>query len=429
MKPNQRSPELRVNKATAVQVNIRTRVNSANIRHETHNGRDHIVMPSYTLPGGVVMNRGLYPATEIDAHYKELEGTLAPLGHPTVDGQFVSAFSPEGINVGHIGAWNRNVKKSGNRIYLEKWLDVEVANRTDGGRRLIERVEALAHGEDVPPIHTSVAVFLEQIPAPEGAADYDWVAKITGVDHDAILLDEVGAATPEQGVGLMVNADAATPAVNSGALEGESYGDKMARLSAAVSETFAPGPDDYAYVADFTDTQVVIIKNGGQSALYGYTIDGTKVRFGGTGVPVQRRESWVLKLNQLLFGNGGRSDPGKHVKEKSSMDEKERAEFREAITNDVKGIIQPLADQVTAIQANQTALTERLTANERAAEADKRAAVEAKFGKVVADGLTGNALDEMFKQCGTAASLAGNSGEPATETGAPDPAKYFGGAQ
>ena len=111
------------------------------------------------------------------------------------------------------------------------------------------------------------------------------------------------------------------------------------------------------------------------------------------------------------------------------MDEKERAEFREALTNDVKGLIQPLADQVTAIQANQTALTERLTANERAAEADKRAAVEAKFGKVVADGLTGNALDEMFKQCGTAASLAGNSGEPATETGAPDPIKYFGGAQ
>lgn len=111
------------------------------------------------------------------------------------------------------------------------------------------------------------------------------------------------------------------------------------------------------------------------------------------------------------------------------MDEKERAEFREALTNDVKGLIQPLADQVTAIQANQTALTERLTANERAAEADKRAAVEAKFGKVVADGLTGNALDEMFKQCGTAASLAGNSGEPTTETGAPDPAKYFGGAQ
>lgn len=419
---------LKVNKSNAVRVNVQTRVNSASIRRETHNGREHIVMPSYTLPSGVIMNRGLYPAAEIDAHYQELEGTLAPLGHPTVDGKFVSAFSPEGINVGHIGAWNRNVKKSGNRVYLEKWLDVEVASQTEGGRRLIERVEALAAGEDVPPIHTSVAVYLTQQPAPNGEKAYDWVAKIEGVDHDAILLDEVGAATPEQGVGLMVNADDAQPVTNSGALEGESYGDKMNRLSTAVSETFAPGPDEFAYVADFTDNQVVVVRNGGAATLYGYAIDNGKVTFDAQGTPVQRRESWVLRLNRFLFGNGGRPDPGEHTKEKSDMDEKERAEFREALTNDVKGLIQPLADQVTAIQANQTALNERLTANERAAEADKRAAVEAKFGKVVADGLTGNALDEMFKQCGTAASLAGNSGEPATETGAPDPAKYFGGA-
>lgn len=420
---------LKVNKSNAVRVNVQTRVNSASIRREVHNGREHIVMPSYTLPSGVIMNRGLYPAAEIDAHYQELEGTLAPLGHPTVDGKFVSAFSPEGINVGHIGAWNRNVKKSGNRVYLEKWLDVEVASQTENGRRLIERVEALAAGEDVPPIHTSVAVYLTQQPAPNGEKAYDWVAKIEGVDHDAILLDEVGAATPEQGVGLMVNADDAQPVANSGALEGESYGDKMNRLSAAVSEAFAPGPDEFAYVADFTDNQVVVVRNGGAATLYGYAVENGKVTFDAQGTPVQRRESWVLRLNRFLFGNGGRPDPGEHTKEKSDMDEKERAEFREAITNDVKGIIQPLADQVTAIQANQTALNERLTANERAAEADKRAAVEAKFGKVVADGLTGNALDEMFKQCGTAASLAGNSGEPATETGAPDPAKYFGGAQ
>ena len=39
-----------------------------------------------------------------------------------------------------------------------------------------------------------------------------WVAQIHGawIMH-AILLHEVGAATPEQGVGLMVNADLVTP--------------------------------------------------------------------------------------------------------------------------------------------------------------------------------------------------------------------------
>ncbi|MBS6404609.1 MAG: hypothetical protein KH393_12745, partial [Tyzzerella nexilis] len=120
-----------------IQVNITTKVNSQSIRRETYNGREHLVLPSYTLPANVVMNGGLYTQEQIDAHYKGLEGTLAPLGHPQVNGQFVSAFSPEGINAGHIGAWNRNVKKSGNRIYLEKWVDVARANESEGGRELL----------------------------------------------------------------------------------------------------------------------------------------------------------------------------------------------------------------------------------------------------------------------------------------------------
>ncbi len=32
------------------------------------------------------MNGGLYTAEQIDKHYPGLEGTLAPLGHPMVDG-------------------------------------------------------------------------------------------------------------------------------------------------------------------------------------------------------------------------------------------------------------------------------------------------------------------------------------------------------
>lgn len=77
------------------QVNVTVQVNSASIRREKYNGREHIVIPSYTLPANVIMNKEFYPESEISAHYQGLEGTLAPLGHPTVNGQHVSAFSPE----------------------------------------------------------------------------------------------------------------------------------------------------------------------------------------------------------------------------------------------------------------------------------------------------------------------------------------------
>ncbi|MEN4503498.1 hypothetical protein V7S81_24000, partial [Enterobacter hormaechei subsp. xiangfangensis] len=279
-----------------MQVNITTKVNSQSIRRETYNGREHLVLPSYTLPANVVMNGGLYTQEQIDAHYKGLEGTLAPLGHPQVNGQFVSAFSPEGINAGHIGAWNRNVKKSGNRIYLEKWVDVARASESEGGRELLERVAAIERGEDVPPIHTSVAAFLDQLEPNEQqrATGAEWVAKIHSMDHDAILLHEVGAATPEQGVGLMVNADLAQPLkANSGALVGESYRERERRLDRAAKAKFAPGTDEYAWVADFTDSQVVIVRNGGDAQVYGYSADGGKITIDDTGTAVARQESWV----------------------------------------------------------------------------------------------------------------------------------------
>ncbi|WP_438801600.1 hypothetical protein [Enterobacter cloacae] len=279
-----------------MQVNITTKVNSQSIRRETYNGREHLVLPSYTLPANVVMNGGLYTQEQIDAHYQGLEGTLAPLGHPQVNGQFVSAFSPEGINASHIGAWNRNVKKSGNRIYLEKWVDVARASESEGGRELLERVAAIERGEDVPPIHTSVAAFLDQLEPNEQqrATGAEWVAKIYSMDHDAILLHEVGAATPEQGVGLMVNADLAQPLkANSGALVGESYREREQRLDRAAKAKFAPGTDEYAWVADFTDSQVVIVRNGGDAQVYGYSADGGKITIDDTGTAVARQESWV----------------------------------------------------------------------------------------------------------------------------------------
>ncbi|WP_259461986.1 hypothetical protein [Enterobacter sp. R1(2018)] len=423
---------------TGIQVNITTKVNSQSIRREVYNGRDHIVIPSYTLPANVIMNNELYPESEIDAHYHGLEGTLAPLGHPTVNGQFVSAFSPEGINVGYAGAWNRNVKKSGNRIYVEKWVDVLKANESENGRELIERVEAIERGEDVPPIHTSVAVFRDQLPATDEqkAMGANYVVKIHAMDHDAILLHEVGAATPEQGVGLMVNADLATPMkVNSGALIGESYRERERRLEKAARDKFASGTDEYCWVADFTDSQAVIIRNGGDAQVYGYTADGGKITFDDTGSPVARQESWVSLIGnkfKALF-NTQEAPATNHQTEGDMPLTKEELEqigsmVSEAVATNTEKAIKPLSEKVDALQANQNKLSETLTANSRAEEVTKRAAVAAVHGEIVANALSGEALDAMFKNLGEPAPIGANSATNPTQTGAPDPATYFGGA-
>lgn len=401
-----------------MQVNVATQVNSKQIRRETYNGREHWVVPSYTLPANVVMNGGLYTASEIDAHFQKLEGTLAPLGHPQVNGQFVSAFSPEGINVGHVGAWNRNVKKQGNRVYLEKWIDIEVAQRTDGGQRLIERLEALERGDDVPPVHTSVTVFLDRIEANEQQkkGGYDWIAKIHGMDHDAILLDEPGAATPEQGVGIMVNADLAQPLqANAGALVGESFRERETRIQNAAKARFAPGQDDYVWVADFTDSQVVIVKNGGAAEAYGYTSEGGKIVFDDTGSPVMRQESWVAAaFNSLKRVFNQQARPAATKEGDMPLTPEEKAELTTDISKAVTAnmaqavadALKPVSEAVQTLQANQQALSDTLTANARAEEADKRKAVAAVHGEIVANALSGEPLDAMFKALGTAAPLA-----------------------
>ncbi|ONM94048.1 hypothetical protein B0B20_32680, partial [Pseudomonas aeruginosa] len=141
---------------------------------------------------------------------------------------------------------------------------------------LLQRVEALERGDDVPPIHTSVAAWLERLQPNESqrTQGIEWVADIQSMDHDAILLHEVGAATPEQGVGLMVNADQAVPLQpNSGALVGEAYREREQRLDRAAKERFASGPDQYAWVAEFTDSQAVISLNGGVTEVYGYKVE------------------------------------------------------------------------------------------------------------------------------------------------------------
>jgi hypothetical protein len=186
-----------------VRVNVRHAIDNSAIRRERRDGRDYIVVPSATMPDGIVMNRVRYPADEIAKAFGSLENTPAPLGHPTIEGAFVSAKDPEGLARGWIGAWNRNVRRENGRVFVDKVIDVATANQLDGGKTVLAAIEK---GE---PIHSSTGLYA-MLTAVQNDDEADWEASDIVFDHDAILIGEEGAATPAQGVGLMVNA-AASP--------------------------------------------------------------------------------------------------------------------------------------------------------------------------------------------------------------------------
>lgn len=393
-------------------VNVRVAVNAAAIRREQHNGREHIVVPSFTLPDGVVMNNGLYPKEEIDKAYAGLEGTLAPLSHPMVDGDYVSARQPEAINAYHVGAWNRNVQRVGNRVSIEKWIDVEFAKNSENGRALLEAIDKQE------PIHTSTGIFLDREMTPN-ADGYGWIARNMQFDHDAILIGETGAATPEDGVGMMVNKtfviNSAIPTVNEDALD-DSYGEKLAILSEAVKERFATS-DSYAYAQDFDDRALVYCTPDGMYSI-DYHFEGDNPILTGESRTVVAETSYKVKTNSVIgrlrsvleyFSTKTNQPVQATVNEEVDMTPEELKAALDAQAEKISGAFNAKLDAQSEIIAS---LQTKLQANEEAGLKDKRAAVAKVHGEVVANALSGEALDAMFASVQTAAGIV--SGSPVT---------------
>lgn len=284
-------------------VTIVNKVNNSAIRRERNERGDLVyIVPSYTLPDNVVMNGGLYPAEEIEKGYASLEDTPAPIGHPTdAQGNFITANSPDGILYYQCGVFNKNVKRVeceqyGHRVYVEKHIHVDTAMQTDRGRRLIEAIDTNQ------PIHTSTGVLLNRVNEQGVSAngkEYAWKAVGYVFDHDAVLLDEDGAATPADGVGMMVNANLFTHvqhdgqqlSVNTAVLDvNQSFNDLRETLQAEIQKKFGYN-EKHVWLNDFGDDYAVF-EDGETSYMVKYMRDGESVMIDDTLEEVKRKTIW-----------------------------------------------------------------------------------------------------------------------------------------
>ena len=191
------------------------KVNRANIRRENRKGVEHIVLTSFTLPPNIVMNGGLYSTEEIDKSFKSLNRTPVTVEHPEIDGVFVSANDPEIDFDFRFGAFNENARKlDDGRVALDKVINVQKALKTEKGKRLLDRIAEIETNEKARPIHTSVGLFVEveevSLSTNARGQEYTWIARDIIFDHDAILLDSIGASTPDQGTGIGINKENVT---------------------------------------------------------------------------------------------------------------------------------------------------------------------------------------------------------------------------
>ncbi|MGR4047926.1 DUF2213 domain-containing protein [Kosakonia cowanii] len=450
-------------------VNVLTVVNSAsNITTETIDGKPHIVVRGITpVVDDIVMNRKLYPAAEIEKAYNTLERNPMPLGHPKVDGKHVSARDVRAVNNYHVGAWLQNVSHKDGKVSGDMYVDRQYADSSEKGKRLINRLDEMVAGTNTEAIHISTGLLYSGIAAngESKGKKYNEIATNMMFDHVAVLLDEPGAGTPEEGVGIFVNAEGDEVEMEVCNLQdaivsdnrkdgwfnkikffvandgGMSFDEIASSLREAIRSNTS---DSWRYVVSIYPNYLIFEeekKNTSGRALFKqkYLISDGAVSLVGEPVEVVRKPTeYEIKTNgendpmkdliiNALKAAGkpteGKSDAElmdaynqmaaekaaaktetpeeKAAREKKEADEK-KAKEQATNSEQAPAWFAPFADKLNAIESG-------LAVNADKEKGEKRAAVKAKFqlDDLAVNALDGAALDGLYAQCHTSTGLNG----------------------
>jgi hypothetical protein len=178
--------------------------NAGRARREVRNGREYLVAPlTLIVPGVLNGSKGplLYPPDEIRKDYSAWNGMPLVVYHPLVNGQHVSARHPQVWETQEVGRVFNAVIDQYGKLKAEGWFDVEHTMRVD------DRVVAALNAGI--PIELSTGLYTDNEPAPRGAnwngRPYSHIARNYRPDHLAILPDQVGACSVNDGCGVLVN--------------------------------------------------------------------------------------------------------------------------------------------------------------------------------------------------------------------------------
>ncbi|MNT13870.1 hypothetical protein D3C72_1488520 [compost metagenome] len=194
----------------------------------------------------------------------------------------------------------------------------------------------------------------------------------------------------------------------------ESYRDKLEILSSAVRERFAT-QDSYAYVEDFDDRALVYCTPEGTYTI-DYHFEGENPILTGESKPVVVETSYKVKTNSVMarlkavveYFSTKTNQP---VVQVNTPEEKDMTpeEVQAIVDKAVGAAVDAVNLKLNSSEAQVKSLQEALQANSDSLLKDKRAAVAKVHGEVVANALSGEALDAMYVGVQTAAGILSGS--------------------
>ncbi|MGC0799011.1 DUF2213 domain-containing protein [Pantoea agglomerans] len=378
-------------------VNVLSVVNSAsNITTDIINGRPHIVVRGVTpIVDDIVMNGKLYTAAEIAKGYKTLERTPMPLGHPKVDGKHVSARDVQAVNEYHVGAWLQDVEHKDGKVSGDMYVDRRYAESTEKGQRLVNRLDEMAERKNVEPIHISTGLLYSGIAANGESKGKKYREIVTNMmfDHVANLLDEPGAGTPEEGVGIFVNSDGSEQ--------------ELEVVNLAEAETPDPDlPQDPALKTLFNQLKAFFSANSNSvkeeaNPMKELITNALKAK----GIDVEgKSDAELMDAYNQMAADDAKAKAEADEKAKKQKEEADK-KAKETATNSEQAPawFKPFADKLTTIESG-------LAVNADKERGEKRTAVKAKFGldDVAVNAIDGAALDGLYAQCQTTTGLNGS---------------------
>lgn len=371
---------------TLKSVNVLSVVNSkSKISTQIIDGKEHIVINDVVpIVDDIVMNGIFYPSDEINKSYMTLNDNLMPLDHPRINNENVSALNPQAINNYYIGAWGRNVRKVGDKVLMDAYIDRKFAESTEKGRMLVNRLDDMMSGKNITPIHVSTGLTYQadhQSGTSKGKR-YASIARNMKFDHVAILTDKQGAATPEDGVGIFVNSN------------GEKTPLETVSLADCTEEPF-------------TNVIRQTIKDVFKTFQFNKKEEHDPMK-----------EKILLALNAAGVKTDGLSDEQllaayKEQTAKKAIDEKKAAddeEKKKKADEEQKNATNAQApDWAKSLLADVAALKTAVNASTEKELSVKRDAVKVKFNmsQTAVNALSGESLDALYAQCVSSAPING----------------------
>jgi hypothetical protein len=293
-------------KGRRASVTLQANVQSSLVREEEYDGRSMIVAP-VIMATECVMNGLLYPANELSKFPQSWNGRPVVINHPMKKGKPVSANSRKVLDEYKTGLLFNTKWSKKHGLMAEAWIEKDVCET--------KNETLLTNIEEENPVEVSTGMFVEVLEQEGtfGNKFYSGVATNIRPDHLALLPDDKGACSWEDGAGIprinhrkgmmkvksiKLNKCAVRLCNATGLQVNEmSHSDLRQALGAKIKEQVDELSNKSVWIVDVFDKYLVYEAYGeGVTELYkiGYTVsEDDQVTVVGAPVKVQKKTEYV----------------------------------------------------------------------------------------------------------------------------------------